>query len=355
MKFFNNEEEDIHILVSIIVPVYNVEKYIIQSLDSIIAQTYSKLQIILVDDGSDDQSGRICDEYEKKDNRIIVIHKKNEGLVSSRKAGVERANGQYTTFVDSDDWIEPEWIETMVNLVQKTKAEIVTAGFTEFDEKGNEILVQDRIKSGLYNTDEQLAREVYSRMICYDNECKAGLTVATWDKLFKTELLRRHAGTISYDIAWGTDYVLTFPCILDATSLYISDNIHMYHYRVNDMSLTVHADRNFLFHMESLFRGMNIAFSDTNNDMLMKQVLQSKVQIMTERGVNNAYKVGNSRICRWKSLYYYNRSLIKNREMQKVFQEAHKNIEVLTEKRAKIVEALYCKCAVKAVVIEMFH
>ena len=99
-------EKNNQIKISIIVPVYNVENYIHRCLDSLMDQTYKNLEIILVDDGSTDSSGIICDEYSKKDRRIQVIHKKNGGLVSARKAGILLATGEYSTYVDSDDWIE---------------------------------------------------------------------------------------------------------------------------------------------------------------------------------------------------------------------------------------------------------
>ena len=95
-------------MVSVIVPVYNISGYLERCLQSILSQTYVDLEIILVDDGSEDSSGQICDQYAEIDNRIRVIHKKNGGLVSARKAGVSAASGDYVVWVDGDDWIEPD-------------------------------------------------------------------------------------------------------------------------------------------------------------------------------------------------------------------------------------------------------
>ena len=105
--------------ISIIVPIYNVEKYVRQCIESIINQTYKNIQIILVDDGSTDTSGLICDEYASIDDRIEVIHKKNGGLDSARKAGIAIASGKYVGYVDGDDWIEPFMYERMVYKRQK--------------------------------------------------------------------------------------------------------------------------------------------------------------------------------------------------------------------------------------------
>lgn len=117
-------------LVSIIVPIYRTEAYLARCVDSILAQTYRSLQIILVDDGSPDHSGDLCDAYQKKDARIQVVHKENGGLGSARNAGLERCCGTYVTFVDSDDWIGSEHICNLVKGIAANDADICFAGFT---------------------------------------------------------------------------------------------------------------------------------------------------------------------------------------------------------------------------------
>lgn len=114
--------------VSTIVPIYNAEKYLEKCVDSIIAQTYKDVEIILVNDGSVDRSGAICDEYSKRDSRIKVIHKENGGLSSARNAGLDVASGEYVSFVDSDDWIENDMIETLYNVCASNGAEIACGG-----------------------------------------------------------------------------------------------------------------------------------------------------------------------------------------------------------------------------------
>lgn len=115
-------------LISVIVPVYKVEAYMRQCIDSIINQTYRNLEIILVDDGSPDNCGSICDEYAKKDKRIKVFHKKNGGLSDARNYGVVRTTGEYLSFVDSDDWIEPDMFELLVNTANRDRADLVNSG-----------------------------------------------------------------------------------------------------------------------------------------------------------------------------------------------------------------------------------
>ena len=106
-------------LISIIVPVYNVELYLSKCVDSILAQTYTNLEIFLVDDGSSDRSGRLCDEYAKQDKRIKVIHKKNEGQSDARNVAINMATGEFISFIDSDDYVTENYIMTLYSLIEK--------------------------------------------------------------------------------------------------------------------------------------------------------------------------------------------------------------------------------------------
>lgn len=115
-------------LISVIIPVYNVEKYLNKCVESVLNQTYKNLQIILVDDGSTDLSGAICDEYKQKDNRIEVIHKINGGLSSARNAGMKLAKGEFISFIDSDDWLELTFYEKMKNFIEEHSIDIVMCG-----------------------------------------------------------------------------------------------------------------------------------------------------------------------------------------------------------------------------------
>lgn len=123
-------------LLSIIVPVYNVKSYLKKCVESIINQTYTNLQIILVDDGSTDGSQDICDEFAQRDSRIVVIHKENGGQSTARNVGMDRAKGVYIAFVDSDDWLEPNMYEALISQLEKHEADIVACSFYEC--KGDE-------------------------------------------------------------------------------------------------------------------------------------------------------------------------------------------------------------------------
>lgn len=125
--------------ISIIVPVYNIEKYLPRCIESILAQTYTNLELILVDDGSTDQSGKICDTYAKKDNRVRIFHKTNGGSSSARNLGIREAKGEYLGFVDSDDYIEKNMYEELVYAIENTGCNIVQVARDEIDEEGNRL------------------------------------------------------------------------------------------------------------------------------------------------------------------------------------------------------------------------
>ena len=137
---------------SIIVPVYKVEKYLPRCIDSILAQTFGDFELILIDDGSPDGCGRICDEYARKDKRIVVIHQKNMGVSAARNAGLDIARGRYIGFVDSDDWIEPQMYEVMMDAIRENGADMAVCGVRYADEDGK-FTRADRLSEGVYSRD----------------------------------------------------------------------------------------------------------------------------------------------------------------------------------------------------------
>ena len=166
------------IKISVIVPVYNVELYLEKCIESICNQTYKNLQIILVDDGSTDSSGNICDLYGKKDNRITVIHKTNGGLSDARNAGLDIADGEYIGFVDSDDYIAPEMFEHLLNLSNRNNGDIVICDKVEFNENET-ISVNNKLEQ--INV---LDRDVAIAQLASDTTIRSHV----WNKLYKHNL-----------------------------------------------------------------------------------------------------------------------------------------------------------------------
>ena len=153
--------------ISIIVPVYQAEKYISKCIESIVNQTYKNLEIILVDDGSTDRSGEICDEYGKKDNRIVVVHNKNKGVSVARNCGLDIATGDYITFVDSDDYIDLQMYSEMMKVVEKYSCDVVMCDCIKEFEKKSEKYTHE-IREGFYD-EEQLNQEYYPQLLITPN------------------------------------------------------------------------------------------------------------------------------------------------------------------------------------------
>ena len=170
-------------MISVIVPVYNVEKYLRKCLDSIVNQTYRDLEIILIDDGSTDNSGAICDEYGQKDSRIKVVHKTNGGLSSARNCGLEIARGDYITFIDSDDYIESDTIETVVKTFLNKQVEVVLIREKQVNEKGETTkIVGDKPTDKIFYKDKEFLVELILGKqingVCdkfYKRDCLEGL------------------------------------------------------------------------------------------------------------------------------------------------------------------------------------
>lgn len=207
-------------LVSIIVPVFNVEKYLEECLDSILNQTYKNIEIILVDDGSTDSSGKICDEYLKKDSRIKVFHKINQGVSITRNFGVEKSNGEYITFVDSDDFLPRFSIEILVKEIENEKADILICAMKR--EKIKENLSYNKI---IFNREEALI-ELF----------KGGLyRFSLSAKLYRTNIVKKYKfpeGKIHEDQA------TTYKYFLEINKIVYIDYVGYIYYRRENSILT---------------------------------------------------------------------------------------------------------------------
>ena len=169
-------------MISIIVPIYNVEKYLSKCIDSILAQTYNDIEVILVDDGSPDNCPMICDEYAQKDNRVIVIHQKNAGVSAARNAGLKAAHGEYIGFVDPDDWISSSMYQEMITALERENADLAICGYDYYDENG----AVDTARRYKEKADEIITqKEFMSRL----SDMPPTVRQVTWNKLFRAELL----------------------------------------------------------------------------------------------------------------------------------------------------------------------
>ncbi len=219
--------------VSVIIPVYNTEKYLRKCLESVRNQTLKDIEIICVDDGSTDSCPDILDEYARMDARIKVIHKKNGGLVSARKTGIAAATAACAGYVDSDDWIEPDMYEKLYFHMRKEQAELVTCGYYLEGDYTTEHL--DTVDEGLYGKGniKYLRDNVIYRMECRETGLRGGL----WCKLFSTRLQKRVQSMIPDEISIAEDKVCLLRYILECSSVYVLKK-PLYHWVIRQESMS---------------------------------------------------------------------------------------------------------------------
>lgn len=221
-------------LISVIVPIYRVEQYLEQCIQSIRNQTHKNLEIILVDDGSDDRCPQICDYFASVDNRIKVIHKENGGPDSARKAGMLEATGKYVGYVDGDDWINQEMYESLLRFAYTYNVDIVESGIIDSWEKSEKKRTA-YLPEGCYKGKE-FVDKVESKLLYAGEFFAHGVAPYLWSKLFIREKIMKYQmlGGITNEIL--DDIMVVLPCVAESKNIYISYECY-YHYRVRENSL----------------------------------------------------------------------------------------------------------------------
>lgn len=244
-------------LISIIVPIYNVDPYIERCLNSIMDQSYKKFECILVDDGSIDQSGMICDRFATLDSRFIVIHKKNGGVVSARKAGLRKASGQFIGSVDPDDWIEKDYFESLIKIQKETDADII-AGNHHRDIGSDSYTIRNRIPTGIYDRKTILPQLIYS-----GDFFEFGLHPSLCTKLIRREVMDSTQMNINEDIVCVDDGAVIYPAVLEAEKIAIT-NICGYHYVQRQGSITKSVGSDDLMKLKLVYDHLENAFISKN-------------------------------------------------------------------------------------------
>ncbi len=222
-------------LFSVIAPVYKVEKYLQQCVDSLLNQTYKDFELILVDDGSPDGSGRICDEYATADSRVRVLHKENGGANSARKAGMELAEGKYIVCVDGDDFVSAEHLWYFADAIEKYSPDVVVGGFIKaYEDESKNVTNILPYRKGMYSR-EELEKEIFPLLI--QNNKAEYFVPSVWAKAYRADLYKKMQQAVDDRIKIGEDGACTIPCIYHASSLYVTDKA-TYYYRQNPMSIT---------------------------------------------------------------------------------------------------------------------
>lgn len=276
-------------LISIIIPVYKVEKYLEKCIQSVINQTYENLQIILVDDGSPDNCGKICDEYAKKDHRIEVIHKSNGGLSDARNKGLEIAKGEYIGFVDSDDYIEADIYEVLYNLLKQYNADVSICNFYTVSQ--GKIAIKN-VDSGI----KEYTRIEILKEILLDNDIQS----YAWNKLYKRELF----GEIKYPVGKKYEDIGTTFYLLEKCNKVVVTGKPEYYYInrqdsiVNNVTETTITDYIELIMQRYDYIEENIKELSSYNKDYLKRILKT-----AEQDIKSLKEVGDYTKKKYEELY----------------------------------------------------
>ena len=281
---------------SIIVPVYNVEKYINKCIDSLISQTLKDIEIILVDDGTPDKSGEICDEYAKKDDRIKVIHKKNEGVSAARNDGLAAATGEWVIFCDSDDWMEQNACELMYLNGEKVGASVVIADIFQvigINKKYCRIFNNEFIIDNLKDKEHLLASVYYQNCSCLTPKKHMVGYGGPWNKAVKRSLL------INNDIKFDPIFKGDFDDRYFALNIYLSADKILY------IQKPVY---NYVFVAESITKSYKAAMREINNSIFDKFFAFADKNDLTGVLKNAYYSMTIFRLSISLELYYFNKN-----------------------------------------------
>lgn len=223
-------------LLSIIIPIYNTEKYLSKCLDSIVSQTYKSLEIICIDDGSTDKSPMIIDDYASKDNRVVVIHQKNKGESKARNEGLKIAKGDYITLVDSDDWLELDMYEQLVAAAIENDADMAIGGWIKENPSGTEWITNaDDVDNSVFGK-EKLLEYLYKRD-------RYRLFAYMWDKIYRREVIysEKRPIRLNENLSLGGDVQFLGEAALN-TNVAVYVDKSFYHYRQLEVSMC-HTDK----------------------------------------------------------------------------------------------------------------
>ena len=248
-------------MITVIVPFFNSEEYLNRCIESIIMQTFSDLEIVLVNDGSTDRSLEIANYYAKRDERIRIVSQENQGLIAARKTGLREAHGKWVAFVDSDDWIENGFYAYMDSIVCKKSCDMVSTGILYEYMGGEPSEVTDLYAEGYYS---DLPTEIYPTMIYSFKKKTMGLRHNMVTKLFRRELLIDVYRNINSSVFYGEDALTVYSYILRCSNIYISHKCY-YHYCTRFGSMCFSQDERLFSNAKILFESLKKTFSQDDH------------------------------------------------------------------------------------------
>lgn len=225
--------------ISVIVPVYKAEKYLHRCVDTLLAQTFQDFEVLLIDDGSPDKSGEICDDYAKKDFRVRVFHKENGGVSSARQCGIDNAQGEYTIHTDPDDWVEPEMLETLYKKAKEDDADMVICDYYEYVDGCNQYI-------------NQCPSSLNHIMVLKDLFCF--LHGSLCNKLIRKELFDRYDVKFPLGVNYSEDLYICIVLLQNPINVvYLSNAFYHYDRMINNNSITLHDRKDWYNKMKSFY------------------------------------------------------------------------------------------------------
>lgn len=272
--------------VSVVIPIYNAEKYLTQCIESVVNQTLKDIEIVLIDDGSTDGSAKICKAFMKQDSRIAYYYKENEGLAAARQDGMERSSGEYIGFVDSDDWIEPDMFEKMYDAAKSCDADVVLCNPFTYDEK---IQPKDIIKAGAYDY-EAIKQEILPKTVIRIDEKgrRRNIRWANWIRIYKRETIEKNNLAFGRKFRRCQDLPFTLDNMLVAKGFYYLDE-YLYHNRQDAGSLSRGYTKNMWDLIKPLITHINDAL-ETRKDIDWKANNEATAFFLTWDCIVNEFK-----------------------------------------------------------------
>lgn len=211
-------------VISIVIPIYNCEKYIAECVESLLVQTYQNIEIVLVDDGSSDRSGEICDSYAGRDSRVVVIHQKNQGVSAARNNGIQKCSGKYITFVDSDDYVEKDYCEYLYRLSEENDADV---SLTPQPYKFSSCTKADKTESHDDGFDIWTGAQAAVKMLYYK------IVISSWNKMFRTKMLKENGIAFNTNLSYGEGFSFVINSFLHSRKVVCGHRM-VYNYRVDN-------------------------------------------------------------------------------------------------------------------------
>lgn len=310
--------------ISVIVPIYRVEKYLNQCIESVVNQTYKNLEIILVDDGSPDNCPKMCDDWAKKDKRIKVIHKKNAGVSQAVIDGIKNATGEYFAFLDSDDYVSPNFIEKIYTNMKETGADIGVCNYIEvYDSREEKV---DTIKENIVI---EKGKDIENCVCTYAGWNGFYIAPCRWNKIFNRELICESLEYVNREIFMGEDLNMTFYAMAKANKVvFINDYLHYYRQITTSLSKTKRNNwNNYKGVIEQLFV-INEKEKLNLEELIYKNYIQAYIKESVNYAVENYKRKEFKEFLSDEYLQKYAKAMPTNKLKMKIYYWGirHKNI-----------------------------